>query len=54
MDFRPPLIANAQPEELVKPGYRTLHYPTVDAQPPAMASQTARTGSIPRERSIRR
>ena len=40
MDFRPPLVADTQPTELVKPGYRTLHYPPVDAQPAAMAGQT--------------
>ncbi len=40
MDFCPPLIADTQPTELVKPGYHTLHYPPVDAQPAAMAGQT--------------
>jgi len=37
MDFRPPLIADTQPAELVEPGYRTLHYPPVDAQSADMA-----------------
>ena len=40
MDFRPPPVADTQPTELVKPGYRTLHYPPVDAQPAAMAGRT--------------
>ena len=40
MDFRPPLIADTQPAELVEPGYRTLHYPPVDAQSAAMACKT--------------
>ena len=40
MDFRPPVIADTQPTDLVEPGYRTLHYPPVDAQSAAMACKT--------------
>ena len=36
----PSLIANTQPTQLVQPGYRTLHWPPVDAQPATMAGQT--------------
>ena len=36
----PSLIANTQPTQLVQPGYRTLHWPPVDAQPATMAGET--------------
>ena len=42
VDVCPPLIADAQPPELVQPGQGPLHHPAVDAQATAMSSQTLR------------
>jgi hypothetical protein len=33
MNVRSSLIANPQPAELVQPGQRPLHHPSVDPQP---------------------
>jgi len=42
MDVRPPLVADAQPPELVQPGQRPLHHPPVDAEATAMSSEALR------------
>ena len=42
MDVGPPLIAHAQPKELVQPGQRPLHHPPMDPQPTAVGGQTLR------------